>query len=322
MCFMAVRLLEMRATAQTNGIDLSSLRSSRQSLPQSCNGRDFWLARNFVNVLWLYKTGGMSKRWLDASPILCEGTEYVFNPQREKSYLSHNLQCHDFARWRKASTRWSECATIGTSHGVAGESTRDRRLSDAEARCSVRAYDLGQSTMVILCSTHSAGCATTLVAAERMQRQWAGMDIWEGAPACHRASPKHHGTIWRSDIHRQSPTRTDDGETGAPFLRVKEQIREPEGQKMSRAEMYDFLLRNMARSVKASTACSTIPATLNWIITRRASDGGINHISNRILLCSPCNRLKSNTHTSRATAGEQAQGLHGDRKCGVSRPWN
>ena len=27
------------------------------------------------------------------------------------------------------------------------------------------------------------------------------------------------------------------------------------------------------------------------------SDGGINHISNRILLCSPCNRLKSNTLT-------------------------
>ena len=27
------------------------------------------------------------------------------------------------------------------------------------------------------------------------------------------------------------------------------------------------------------------------------SDGGINHISNRILLCGPCNRLKSNTLT-------------------------
>ena len=25
------------------------------------------------------------------------------------------------------------------------------------------------------------GCATTLVAAERSQRQWVGMDIWEGA---------------------------------------------------------------------------------------------------------------------------------------------
>ena len=27
------------------------------------------------------------------------------------------------------------------------------------------------------------------------------------------------------------------------------------------------------------------------------SDGGLNHISNRILLCGPCNRAKSNTYT-------------------------
>ena len=27
------------------------------------------------------------------------------------------------------------------------------------------------------------------------------------------------------------------------------------------------------------------------------SDGGLNHISNRILLCGPCNRAKSNIYT-------------------------
>ncbi len=27
------------------------------------------------------------------------------------------------------------------------------------------------------------------------------------------------------------------------------------------------------------------------------SDGGLNHISNRLLLCGPCNRIKSNTLT-------------------------
>ena len=27
------------------------------------------------------------------------------------------------------------------------------------------------------------------------------------------------------------------------------------------------------------------------------SDGGLNHVSNRILLCGPCNRLKSNQYT-------------------------
>ena len=39
------------------------------------------------------------------------------------------------------------------------------------------------------------------------------------------------------EIHyaTEPPARTDDGEEAAPFLRVKERIREPEGQKMSRA---------------------------------------------------------------------------------------
>ena len=46
------------------------------------------------------------------------------------------------------------------------------------------------------------------------------------------------------DVHftAEPPERTDDGEAAAPFLRVKERIREPEGRKMSRAEMYEFLL--------------------------------------------------------------------------------
>lgn len=33
----------------------------------------------------------------------------------------------------------------------------------------------------------------------------------------------------------------------------------------------------------------------NLLVPR--SDGGLNHISNRALLCGPCNRLKSNIYT-------------------------
>jgi hypothetical protein len=39
------------------------------------------------------------------------------------------------------------------------------------------------------------------------------------------------------------PERTDDGETAAPFLRVKQKTREPDfGKRMPRSEMYDLLL--------------------------------------------------------------------------------
>ena len=91
-----------------------------------------------------------------------------------------------------------------------------------------------------------AGCATTLVAAERLGRQWVGMDIWDNAKAVVLARMERERLVLpesdRSDLFTEGihftaepPTRTDDGETAAPFLRVKERVREPEGQRMSRA---------------------------------------------------------------------------------------
>ena len=51
-------------------------------------------ASSFVNeVIWLYKTGGMSKRWLgrkhDTVLVYAKSRDYKFKPQKEKSYLSH-----------------------------------------------------------------------------------------------------------------------------------------------------------------------------------------------------------------------------------------
>ena len=88
-----------------------------------------------------------------------------------------------------------------------------------------------------------AGCATTCVAAERLGRQWAGIDIWEKAHETVVARLKAEGELF-GKVHytHQAPKRTDDGETASPFLRVKERVKEPEGKKMSRAEMYDILL--------------------------------------------------------------------------------
>lgn len=49
---------------------------------------------NFLNeVVWHYKTGGMSRRWLgrkhDVILVYTKTSDYKFNPRKEKSYLSH-----------------------------------------------------------------------------------------------------------------------------------------------------------------------------------------------------------------------------------------
>ena len=143
-----------------------------------------------------------------------------------------------------------------------------------------------------------AGCATTLVAAEKLQRQWVGMDIWEGA---HKLVVDRlqdtAGLLGEVTYTTEPPERTDDGGTAAPFLRVKQRVKEPEGPKWTRAEMYEHLLEQHGPRCQGCDRTFDDPRYLELDHNVPRSDGGINHISNRILLCSPCNRLKSNTYT-------------------------
>ena len=93
------------------------------------------------------------------------------------------------------------------------------------------------------------------------------------------------------------PERTDDGETAAPFLRVKVRIKEPAGPKMSRAEMYEHLLDQHGAKCQGCNRIFDDPRYLELDHNTPRSDGGLNHITNRILLCGPCNKLKSNQYT-------------------------
>ena len=143
-----------------------------------------------------------------------------------------------------------------------------------------------------------AGCATTCVAAERLGRQWVGIDIWDKAHETVVDRLRGEGELF-GEVHyaTEPPERTDDGETSAPFLRVKRAVREPPGQRMSRAEMYDILLSRQGPKCQGCDRKFDDPRYLELDHNTPRADGGINHISNRVLLCSPCNRAKSNVYT-------------------------
>lgn len=143
-----------------------------------------------------------------------------------------------------------------------------------------------------------AGCATTCVAAERLSREWVGIDIWEKA---HEIVVKRlHdevGLFGEVDYTDQVPARTDDGQAAAPYLQVKLAVKEPPGRKMSRAEMYEVLLSHQGIKCQGCDRTFDDKRYLELDHNTPRKDGGINHISNRILLCGPCNRLKSHTLT-------------------------
>lgn len=91
--------------------------------------------------------------------------------------------------------------------------------------------------------------------------------------------------------------RTDDGQEAVPFLKTKRRVEEPKGPKMSRTEMYDILLSKQGPKCQGCDRVFDDPRYLELDHNTPRSDGGLNHISNRVLLCGPCNKLKSNIDT-------------------------
>ena len=157
-----------------------------------------------------------------------------------------------------------------------------------------------------------AGCATTLIAAEKLRRQWVGIDIWDNAidivlkrlesealVASDRVD-ELHGHLFRDSVitKDEPPTRTDNEITAAPNLRTKVTMFEPRGSKMTRAAMYRYLLDQHGAKCQGCDRTFDDPRYLELDHNTPRSDGGINHISNRVLLCGPCNKVKSNTLTS------------------------
>ena len=178
-----------------------------------------------------------------------------------------------------------------------------------------------------------AGCATTCLAAERLGRRWVGIDIWDNAMdvvldrmAQERlALPEaDRGDLFTQDIHftDELPVRTDDGEVAAPFLQVSERRRRPplEGwQKLSRAEIVRELAeaQSVTDGLVLCAGCGReLEAPfmeLDHIVPR--SDRGENDISNRILLCRPCNGRKSARLTMKGLLAENRKaGWLKDRK--------
>ena len=157
------------------------------------------------------------------------------------------------------------------------------------------------------------GCATTCVAAERLGRQWIGIDLWEDAYDVTIKRLEDEGILavagtvrqdvlfTKGEITRQLKPfeRTDDMMEGAPYLKAK--MRKFDDSKRernhhTREQMVEII---QDRDGDACQGCGIVLPLryyeLDHINPR--SDGGSDLVHNRIFLCAPCNKLKSNNMT-------------------------
>ncbi|MCY4259457.1 MAG: DNA methyltransferase, partial [Rhodobacteraceae bacterium] len=157
------------------------------------------------------------------------------------------------------------------------------------------------------------GCATTLVAAERAGRQWVGIDLWGEA---HEAVIKRlvHERLMPPDgdrkdgdffpvgqIHytKEVPERTDGGGVAVEPFDVPESRNIPKEpwQKMNNQAIFDILVKaqSITPGLCLCAGCGReleVPfMELDHIVPKAGH--GIDDISNRILLCRPCNGRKN-----------------------------
>ena len=160
-----------------------------------------------------------------------------------------------------------------------------------------------------------AGCATTCIAAERLKRQWVGIDIWDKAHetvilrlqkeglAAPDGSTGGVALPFYGQIHysKELPERTDDGETATVALETINRRELAAWQKLSHKDMVAILKEAQADTdnsklvVCAGCGRKLEPEFMELDhITPKSEPHSTNDLSNRILLCRPCNGRKSN----------------------------
>ena len=334
LCFMGVRLLEMRRVLKSTGsIYLHCDPTASHYLKQLMDA--VFGKRNFRNeVVWCYNVGGKSaSRWASKHDVLLFYTKtdkYVFDDKAAGSPSDTGTKSFGGKIGIDEDGRRYQDKLVKSTgkyyrHYLDGPKIPEDWWTDINSLQSGVKERTGYPTQkpialykrIIKASSNEGdvvldpfcGCATTLIAAEQCGRQWVGIDIWDKAHKTVIERLQKEGLagpdgstdrlLTFGQVHYETalPTRTDLGEEAVPFLQVTEKYQEPQGQRMSRAEMYAYLLAQHGQRCQGCNRRFDDPRYLQLDHNTPRADGGWNHITNRVLLCGPCNQLKSHRYT-------------------------
>ena len=312
LCFMGVRLMEMhRLLKPTGSIYLHCDPTAShylKTLMDAVFGR-----QNFRNeIVWGYSGGGIPRRDFPRKhDILLRYTKsdaWVFNVERKPykentqsvgkhSTLSGGEEI-DLERGTPVTDWWTDIKTVtGWSPERTGYPTqKPLALYERIIEASSNEWDMVLDPF--------AGCATTSVAAERLNRQWVAIDLWEETKDLtvqRLESEKRMFALEHLTVTQTLPERTDDGKVASPDLRTKTSTQPARWQRLFRYQMFDYLAEAQSTPTGLVTCAGCGREMereymeLDHIMPKK--DGGENYITNRILLCRPCNGWKSNRYT-------------------------
>ena len=322
LCWLGVRVMEMHRVLRQDGSLYLHIDHTAHAYVKGLLDAIFG-HKNFRNeIVWCYSGGGIPKkdfpRKHDTLLRYTKSSEYTFHVER-KPYKENTQEVGihstysgpdnkiDLDRGTPVTDWWIDISTVtGWNPERTGYPTQKplalyKRIIKASS-------NKGDIVLDPFC-----GCATTPVAAEQLERQWVGMDIWDGAKDIvlmrlekeGLARPdSEHDLMFPHDVHYTTapPTRTDDNAMAAPSFRLKIQRPIEAWEKIAHKGMVHILMQ--AQGTEGGVICGGCGRVLEKEfmeldhITPK-SDRGANHILNRILLCRPCNRRKRDNLTLR-----------------------
>ena len=342
LCYMGVRLLEMKRVLRDDGslylhCDPTASHYLKIML-DAIFGR-----RNFRNeIMWCYTGPGSPgmrqfNRKHDTIFWYSKGKEWTFNrdevrlPYKDPNQrprrvydTGKSFDPDEIERMRQrgkvAESWWTGIAIAARSKQNYGYATqKPLALYERIIRASSNEGDVVLDPF--------AGCATTVVAAERLGRRWIGMDLWDGA---HKAVVQRLLTegmlrpggvpdamladltapsdaqpaLGFGELHYATtpPERTDDGEIAAPPFTPTAKRGLPRWQRLTRAQIVERLAQAQSPAGSGGVTCGGCGIVLavrymELDHVNPLAGGGVDDITNRLLLCGPCNGLKREDFT-------------------------
>ena len=303
LCWLGVRVLEMHRILREDGslylhIDHTAAAYTKALLDAIFGRKQF---RN--EIVWCYTGPGNVTRWFprkhDTLLFYAKSPAATFNRDAVRiPYKQLNAQHREAGGGGIGGNLTPE--TVGEFQGK-GKIPEDYWLEDRDGMSPVgrrAAERTGYPTQkplalyerIIKASSNEGdfvldpfcGCATTPVAAENLGRQWVGIDVWDKA---YETALKRLQSLELGDLRYCTvpPVRVGDHAAAAP--------------KMSRQEMKCQLIEQNGIVCAGCDREFDDPLYLELDHNTPRSDGGLNHISSRLLLCGPCNRIKGNRLT-------------------------
>ncbi len=329
LCFMAVRLLAMRRVLKDTGsIYLHCDPTASHYLKELMDA--VFGRKNFQNeIVWRYSWGNhIQTRWNRKHDVIlfyAKGKTWTFNAKdvmekREGEVLRRLATGVPSATMAadksKSKDRTLKLPTdvwdIPTINGMASERFGYPTQKPLKLYERIIKASSNEGNIVL---DPFAGCATTLVAAERLKRLWIGIDIWDKAREAVVRRLQKEGLaapdgstggialplFGKIHYSKEPPERTDEGETATVALETINRRELAAWQKLSHKEMVVILKEAQVDADNAKlVVCAGCGRKLESEfmeldhITPKSELHSTNDLSNRILLCRPCNGRKSN----------------------------